>query len=171
VHSRNHCCYRKAISIKNSDCVSVALVIQHAKCTHHIILPSVACLAVPYISTLSHKQRDFGKKVTEHKEFVLIFSTTFVWNFSHYEKNSMRYYHKCTHILTLSTYHSCHIFNWNWISSTVLKNPHVSYFIKIPPVGAELFHADGWTDLMKLSCSLQFCKHALKIHNDHSNIN
>jgi hypothetical protein len=34
--------------------VSVALVIQHAKCMQHILLSSVACPALPYFSTLSH---------------------------------------------------------------------------------------------------------------------
>jgi hypothetical protein len=38
----------KAISITYSECVSVALVIQHAKRMRRIILSSVACLAVPY---------------------------------------------------------------------------------------------------------------------------
>jgi hypothetical protein len=38
----------------------------------------------------------FGKKVTEYKMCVLIFSTTFVWNISHSAKNSARYFHKCT---------------------------------------------------------------------------
>jgi hypothetical protein len=55
--------------------VCVALVIQHAKRMRHIILSSVACLALPYFSTLSHKRYDFRKKVIERKMVVLISST------------------------------------------------------------------------------------------------
>jgi hypothetical protein len=43
-----------ARSIKFSERVSVALVIQHAKRKSHIILSSLACLTVQYFST-SHK--------------------------------------------------------------------------------------------------------------------
>ena len=44
---RNHSCHGKATSITYSECVFVALVIQHEKCMRCIILSSVACTALP----------------------------------------------------------------------------------------------------------------------------
>jgi hypothetical protein len=64
--SRNHFCRRKTITITYSKCVSVALVIQHAKHMRRIILSSV----------LSYKRHDFRKSVTENKicfDFLITF--------------------------------------------------------------------------------------------------
>ena len=73
----NSCCPGKAISIMFSECMCVALVIQHAKHMRRRILSSVACLAIPYFVALSHKDTIFGQELLNIK-CVLIFSTAFV---------------------------------------------------------------------------------------------
>jgi hypothetical protein len=58
----------------------------------------VACPTTQYFSTLSHMNGWIfkkTKKLFEHKIFVLIFSTAFIWNISHSNKNWARYDQKC----------------------------------------------------------------------------
>jgi len=54
--SRYHFCRGKAICITHAERGSVASVFQHAMRMRCIILSSVACLALPCFSTLSHQQ-------------------------------------------------------------------------------------------------------------------
>ena len=62
VRSLNHCCCGHAIRTAYSECMSVDLVIQLARLIHRIILLSVACMAVKYFSTLSHRRHDLRRK-------------------------------------------------------------------------------------------------------------
>jgi len=95
--SCNRCWHGKVIKITYFECVSVAVVIQHAK------LSSLACVAVPYLSTLSHKRHDLKKRNHWTNFVCLIFSTAFVWNISHSQNNSATCYHKCTQVSTWNT--------------------------------------------------------------------
>jgi ABC-type phosphate transport system permease subunit len=55
------------MSITYSECVSVALVIQHAKRMRRIILSSVTCLAVPVFSHYLINDTIFGKNLLNIK--------------------------------------------------------------------------------------------------------
>jgi hypothetical protein len=68
--SLNHCCRGKAININNFVCASVALFIQHAMCMRHIILSSVSCLTLKYISHYLIDCRIFGEKKLLYKKKV-----------------------------------------------------------------------------------------------------
>jgi hypothetical protein len=75
--SCNHCCHLKALNITYSECVSVALGTQHAKCIRRIKLSSVACGLYLIFSTLSQTAQFWGEKkdISRDRTFVLIFAT------------------------------------------------------------------------------------------------
>jgi hypothetical protein len=99
--SRNHCCSGKAISVTYSECLSVALAIQH--------VTSEVCLPLPYFSTLFLKRHDFREKFIVRTTYFWIFSTTFAWNISHSKDNSAICYHKCMKTFILSTRYSYYV--------------------------------------------------------------
>jgi hypothetical protein len=68
------------MSIKYSDCVFVALDIQHATRMCHNVICGLSGYTL--FSTLSHKPHDSRKNRTDSKMFVLISSTTCDWNIS-----------------------------------------------------------------------------------------
>jgi len=77
----------KSMSVIHSDCVFVALVIQHEMRVRHI-----AICGLQYFRNYLKKGTIFFKeKFIDGKTCVLIFSTNFVCNFSHSVRNSAKY--------------------------------------------------------------------------------
>ena len=52
----------KKVVLNALSVLSLALVIRHAMRMGRIVLPSVACLALPYFPILTHKRQDFRGK-------------------------------------------------------------------------------------------------------------
>jgi hypothetical protein len=100
------------------------------------VLSSVGYPALQYISTLSHKRKDFRKKMLfEHKMCFSIFSKNVVWNILHSKKNWARYDQ----------------------STDFAKNTQISSLMKVCALGAEFFpcgqtdrRTDGRTYVTKL---------------------
>jgi hypothetical protein len=129
---------------------------------HCIILSSVACSVLPYFSTLSHKYHHFSKKLMSTKgecfDITFILSETF-----HSKKNSVRYYHKCTHGFMQSTHNSCQILMKPENSPQIFKKYSNFKFHKNPSSGSQAApcaQKDGHTDSHDKASShfLQFCK-------------
>jgi len=94
---------------------------------------------------------------------VLIFSTTFVWNISHYKENWARYDQKCVLIFKWSTCHSCQILMKYEFSGQIFGLESNIKIYEILSVGAELFHAYRWTDTKKLTVAFRNFANAPKM--------
>ena len=127
-----------------------SLSYQHAMRMRRIILPSVACMAPQYFPTLCKKDTIWGGgEIIEHKMF-LFFSKLFSELFlvlGRSERDTITNSHRALReVLDI-------IVRVEWNSNFLgifWKNTQISNFVKIRPVGAELFHADGRTDTTKL---------------------
>jgi hypothetical protein len=100
---RNPCCLAKTLSIKYSECVSVALVIKHAQLMRHIVPCGLSGTTKFFCHYLTNCTNFGGKKVSERIKCVLIFFIAFVWNISHSEKHWARYDQKCVLLFMQST--------------------------------------------------------------------
>ena len=74
----------------------VVLGTQHSMGMRHILICSLPGSTIFF--HIIHKLHELKKKVVEHKMCVLISSTNFVWNISHYKKKWARYDQKCISI-------------------------------------------------------------------------
>ena len=109
------------------------------------ISSSVACPALQYFSALSHKGHDFRKEVILHKmcAFTTLFETFFIIRRTERDVIKRNEY-----------WSSCKVPVIFWpslmkleFSRQIKKNSEISNFMKIRPVGTELPHADGQTDI------------------------
>jgi hypothetical protein len=142
------CMRERAYSLAYPACIAV----------RHIVTSFVVPLSLPYFSTMSRKQNDFRKKVTEYQIYVLIFSKEFVWNISRLRINQ-----RDIVINVETSSHKVPVifvrFYWNLnFLDRVSKKSQISNFINIRLIGVEPFHADrraegqtdGRMDMVKL---------------------
>jgi len=130
-------------------------------------LSTVALPARQYFYILSHKRHDFrGKKLEDFKGNVRSdFLYNSVSNIPHFKKNWARYDQKYISVFMWSARYSRKIFekkNFNSLERSS-KNAQIHNFMNIRPAGAEMFHADGRTDMTKLIATIRKFQKAQKM--------
>ena len=116
--------------------VFVTFGIQHAMHTHQTVICGLPGSTVVFCIT---------SKMARLKKTMVVFLYKFVWNISHTKMKWVRNDQKCILVFMQSTCYSCLILMKPEFSDRFWKNNHMSNVMKIHPVAAELFHADGQT--------------------------
>jgi hypothetical protein len=157
--SSSHCCSGKGMSITYSESVFLASGIQHAMHIRHIV--TVACPIEQYLSPLSHKRHDYRKKTTL-LNIKCVFWFSIQLYFIYFLYNFILYTTFAWNIFLVLRRFDRDIMNVHWSSCKVpvilvrfSKNAQIPNFMKIRPVGEELFHADRRTDITKLTVAFR----------------
>ena len=145
MHSCNHCCSEKAITITFSEYVFVALRVQYAIRKRHIVICGLP--ALQYFSTLFQKGTTFGK-VTEHIICVLILSTILPETFLILRRTEQDMFKK-VYRSSCSVRHPCPIVMKLELSSRIFEKYSNNKFNENPSIGDRVVPY-GRTDTAKL---------------------
>ena len=128
---------------------------------HPYITSSLACLAVPYFSTLFINGMIIGNMLLN---VFCDFLYRFVWNISHSKKNSARYCHTSLHVFVYITRHTCQILMKVEISEQIFEKIF-KYQISWKVIQCDpsyFMRTDGQTDVLKLIVAFHNMYKALK---------
>jgi len=140
--SRNRCWCGKTISIIYSECVcSVSYPACKTLAPYFYLWPVRLYRIFPHYFINSTTN---GKKLLKKTCFDFLCNFFFVGNISYCKKNSARYFYKCTLVFMQSAPCCCQ--SWRKLNfiDKFSKNT-LPDFMKICPMGAKLFRADGQT--------------------------
>jgi hypothetical protein len=145
-----NCCYiRKVVSITYGECVFVALGTLREMWMHHTVI-SVLSGSTVFFHIISQTAL-FSKKRYWIQNVYIDFLYNFCEKYFSFYEELRRYDQKIYICLHVKYPVILVIFKWNLnFFQYNRKNIPISNFMKIRPVGAELFHADRRTGMTKL---------------------